>query len=546
MSEERTRVGTKPMNPMWIIWLSFLIIFFGITLCGIWVLSTPEAKSTIAVVPYPTSAAIPKVYWDTRFLMSGYLNTDIGKDVVHSLYVEVFSKTKLYEFGYEHTTNGDCCHPINNSQSLSDLDIYDSWQTYSSEHKYSGRNAFPKAIGPHLYEMYESLVDQDTGEDALEVLVTNTWFDIPESYAKEEAYGEVIENMKSLLSAGQNCSIIYIDLPWESEYGSAARTMDPKKVDKPLYILIVGNKQKVFEFTEEIAKILEGIIPSKYGIAMRNLEYGKPIFTNKAPQNEAISFPDLELFLSPVYASGDLRLPSAKIIISECKNLEPQQNVMRYNSDDQKNNNGVGAREKAWDSSARLGIPYRYSGDDNPVFKKVTSVNDVRVEVSYFINTDKKRFSDIEDTDYRPAMLQHTANEECSFSIKVDRNLYSSSAEFSVVVRLSVYSRNSPQRFLEYLGLHDAYKQHSDVSAVVSHAWTNNQFSQPELTFGICSLFIEGWTEKNMDASKSILHSGSNESLIQEVFTEFHMKGDIWGVLRDLGMRFYADFIGWR
>ena len=370
--------------------------------------------------------------------------------------------------------------------------------------------------------------------NALAVLVTNTWFDFKESGTEIQKanYDRVKRKMKTLLSAaGRNSALIHIDLPWESEYGSATRKQGPKNVNKPLYILVVGDQKRVFDFTKRIAEVLEGIIPSDdFHVAMRNLEYEKPIFQDE--KKSAVVFPSLELHFFPKYEDCDIWLPSARIIVGECRNLKPIDNAMRYDgSGDQAGDNGFGVPEKAWQASARLAIPYnRDKMNQNPVFGKLTSPGDVRVEVSYCINSDKKDFADLK-YDRVDDLKYDQDSKEYRFTINIGANSYSKSGEFPVIVRLSVYANNSSEHLIEDLKRYDSEER--QVSA--SSAWNYSQ-DHPEFTLGVCDLFIKGWT-KISSASTSVLHDGSDESLIQEVYTEFHIKGSIFGVGQDLAAR---------
>jgi len=106
--------GKKALGAIWAIWGVFFLAFVVITGVGIEALNTPEAEQTIKLEVKQENNGAVTAFWDTRFLMRGYLNTHYGRRAINALDSVVFSKTKLIEFGYNHHNpkTGACCEDL--------------------------------------------------------------------------------------------------------------------------------------------------------------------------------------------------------------------------------------------------------------------------------------------------------------------------------------------------------------------------------------------------------------------------------------------------
>jgi hypothetical protein len=509
----------------------FLLFFCVITTVGIYVLYTPESKNVVQIVQQTEPKRVANIYWDTRYLMSGHLNTTIGKKVFADLEVLFKQYGNLQGFRYQGVSANDCTIlPVGDKgKGFTEIDRYDSYAYYSNEVNW---NAFPAAIGPIFFNKMNPSVQKDDN-NALEVMITNTWFDIKENEF-HPGHQTLIDNLITLLESAENCSLVYFELPWACELTNN----EPR--DKAVYVLVLGGQKPVFDFTESLLiKLGELLDIDTFGVAMRDLTYDRPIFVDKQDTEPKSTFPVLSVSFSPSYSYHDKNQifyvkPAEILVENKSKNLEVKTNVMRYKD-------GVGMREGSMHSAAYIEVPFKYTANEVAVFRKLglDILLDDAVKISYCIDTNNSSFNDLIFEQWEK---DNASNDEglldgkYGVRIPIAPKYYNSAAVFSVIVRLQlIVPTDFQEAFISFLRDHDVSMRQTIDSQRIEHDYMDYFKNHPELTHGVCELFIEGWGKdfKERYASKSRLSNSLDEVIIQEAFMEFPVKGSWIGSLKD-------------
>jgi len=475
----------------------------------------------------PLSTESANLYWDTRYYMSGYPSAD-DTDFFDTL-LDIISGYErrmpctIYTFKQGSTLHKPIINPINPLRKAKSYQGWDDWSSTRSRNGFPGtfrdwkdQESIPNQIIKNLRWDEKSEI-----QDALEILVTNTWRDISDSPENDTDEPKGVKaGIRSLTEKAENYALVYINLPWNAQYGDIIHKHEcASDIKVPLYILIMGNKKRVFDFCEELVYgmlTVKGFQPQDIGWALKYYEYDTPLYALAAngpgdQSQEGVLSLDVA-FWPKYYSTGFpagyevVSLEQAKITQESCVNLHIQDEGLQYTRALKTDNFDDTA-------TANLQVRYRTKTENLPsVLANLKLGTSITYEI--YRNDEMIEKGPIELYDCTP---DHN-NNTLTIPIQLNSELFfNKERAHKVLIRISTTVQRGDSAFIQSL---EAFDPEKDPENPGLYAWNWHQWYRPWLTYGIYDLFV--------DENGGLANFDSNqECCVQTITMSFYVKG--WG-----------------
>jgi len=460
---------------------------------------TSKETITNAQLPAPLQSSGAHLLWDMRYPMSGYLYPAKIVSVLNGISsFDSAIQSIAYKVGYSYDVL-----PIETEK------LYVKTEYAESEPSHNNK---PLTMQKVLKQLLSDVMSANKNKKPyLEIFVTNMWVDWHEnlSYHKDE-YLEIKSYLSMCFDKADNCAMFVLNLSWKENDNT-------KEVQKPLYVLVLGSQERVFDFCEYFYANNTSLIS---GFSIKNLTYaGYPLFAfsatpDRPSYNECTVNVDPEdekkrvLYVpSTLVNNSDIELEAAKIKESSGTKIKV------YAANEKVKGICVVTREEG-NGIAEIILEIQYNNVPN---KMQSSNPPASLKILNWLSFSTKVFVTIEYGEKKDRVFLFDITHQ-------DRD-----ARDPILVRLPLTTNKDDFREVKSitveLELHaNTEKMTSGFRTAIDHNHTNNYENVCEKTYAICNLLFEN-TDVSSDLSFSFLPK--DDQIVQTTAYRFDLLGGL-------------------
>jgi len=523
---EKLEKSPKLWQPLWVA-APYFVVSLIIVVIAINAYSTPPSVQVDKQPPAPDHSSA-NIYWDMREPMKGYLEVEHDKATGSTYqklatWISDAANSSLLELSYVSNIGETHIDP-------GFVQVAGNYSNYNNS----------RSI---MIPLLERVLDHQSSERetaSLDVIVTNTWFDMIESPYWEENHAKVKKLIQKLLTDSkniENVGLIALELPWKNSKNESVKP-------KLLYILAVGSTQRIFDFCNSIVTSLQDRIELSVCV-LRHYEYNQPLFAETGESSELSSKEELICDASFFPTNPAVQLMPARIEKNDRINLIPKKNALR-------NTPGLGPDDRNEDASANIRLGYHepkanivpsilrsmnLTGENNTIVKyhfvdmdeNTYNFMNENGSTYCFVTLDSKQTCFIDENvkdENDNIITKHRTNGQfkvgkgfLKFELSLPKELFKSYCiRYKALVTINVMPTIPNEDMITLLKRYDAKMKWGEGDRK-KDLWIWHADEHPELTFGVLDLF---WIQ---DQSLAFAVNPDKIEPIQTISTFFHVTG---------------------